>query len=327
MPSLYLPNSATIHTARSFLAGIDFNDAPQHVAELTLHPKWVHLEPIALAAAAAWGTWCRSKGLTIDVKNIGQQAAYAARMKLFDQIGVTYTASRVTEHEEAGRFLPITNVLKKSDIGGVIGSVSALLHLQGDTESLAAVQYCVSELLRNALEHSDADLGAFVCAHNYVKGRSRRVSIAVADCGQGISHHLGRRYSAALTDDATALQFAMLPGVTGAQPGLYGTPENAGAGLFITRCIAKGTGGYFLIRSGNAAYRLHRARTDAQQGILNIDPLADRHNNWVITPPWIGTLVAVEIRTDRIGDFEGYFDVIRKLVPAKVQRKREIRFT
>lgn len=276
---------------------------------------------------ASWGAWCRRKGLHIRGHNLGKHARYAARMKLFEHLGIEYE-QQIAEHEEAGRFLPVTQVNAKRNVGAVIGAISALLHLQDDPESLAAVQYCVSELLRNVLEHAASPDGAFVCAHRYSSGRTPRVSIAVADCGQGIASHLGQVVADASTSDETALRLAMRPGVTGAKAGLYGTPDNAGAGLFITRCIARGTGGYFLVLSGNAGYRMRRALRDEDQLALYTDAFSDpRSDRWRFPQAWKGTVVAVEIRTEQIAHYEGFFQWIFEQIPGRSSAKRRIHFT
>lgn len=285
------------------------------------------MEPIALCMAAAWGAWCRRQGKRVVAENLQQQAVYAARMRLFDHLGIAYTPG-IVEHEEAGRFLPISQVVRHNQVASVIGDISALLHLEQDPESLAAVQYCVSELLRNVLEHSSSPDGAFVCAHRYTKKEPRRVTIAVADCGEGIAAHLSRAHPEAASDDRVALGLAMRPGVTGALPGAYGTPDNAGAGLFITRCIAKGTGGYFVLISGHAAYRLRRAHRDEEQLELPLDPYDEkRFDLWNFGGGWRGTAVAVEVRTERIADYEGFFQWIFRQIPSKAMKRRRIQFT
>ena len=260
------------------------------------------------------------------VENLGPTADYAWRMHLFEHLGVEYVPAR-TEREEAGRFLPITQVRNGADIRSVIAAISALLHLQDNPESLAAVQYSISELLRNVLEHSGSEDGAFVCAHNFDPANPSRVTIAVADCGVGIRAHLGRAHPAAMTSDAEAIFLALRPGVTGAMPGPYGTLDNAGAGLFITRSIAKGSGGYFLLLSGTACYRLRRAREPLEQLNLPLDPTNDRHDLWLLPHAWQGTVVSMEIRSDQIEDFDQYFAWIRKFVPAREEVTRRIRFT
>jgi len=324
MAKLTVPNSATLHQFKGFV------DQPAAFADdagpaiLEFHPNWAHMEPLALSMIAAWGAWCRRHGKRIEPRNLARMQ-YAARMKLFEHLEVDYHPKQV-EHEEAGRFLPITRILRREHIGPVIGDVSALLHLDDDPESLAAVQYCASELLRNVLEHSGSPDGAFVCAHRFTDAEPHRVSIAVADCGQGISAHLSRVHPEASESDTVALGLAMRPGVTGAVPGPYGTSDNAGAGLFITRSIAKGTGGYFALLSGHAAFRQRRSRSAEDEVTLFVDPYDDpRHDKYPLRG-WQGTAVALEIRTERIADYGGFFEWIFKRIPSR-KTKTKIRFT
>lgn len=333
MARFVVPNNASIHTLHAFLRkNPKFFYRGRDSAILEFHPKWAHMEPIALAMAGAWGAWCRRKGISIKTENLKRYTEYAARMKLFDHLDIPYDPE-FEEHEEAGRFLPITQVQKKSQVAGVIGDISALLHLQDDPESLAAVQYCISELLRNVLEHSGSADGAFVCAHRYTGKKSksdkavRRVTIAVADCGSGIAKHLGQVHPEASTNDVAALGLAMRPGITGAQRGMYGTQENAGAGLFITRCIAKGTGGYFALISGAAAYRQKRTDDDDERTHLYGDPFDEnRHDRWQLDGGWQGTAVTVEIRTDEIADYQGFFRWIFDQIPKRTTKRRRIQF-
>jgi hypothetical protein len=154
------------------------------------------------------------------------------------------------------------------------------------------------------------------------------VTIAVADCGRGIADHIGQVYREALRNDRVALGLAMRPGVTGVQAGMYGVPDNAGAGLFITRCMAKGTGGYFLLYSGRAAYRLRRAQSDDEMSQVFLDAFDDpRHDLWTLSSAWQGTVVSVEIRTEKIGDYEGFFGWIFDKIPRRESARRRIRFT
>jgi hypothetical protein len=327
MPRFIVPTNANIHAARSLFATNQpfANDSEEAVLEL--HPKWVHVEPVALSMIAAWGAWCRREGYPIRVENLGKHAAYAARMRLFQHLGIEFDAG-LTEREEAGRFLPLTQVRNRIDVTGVIANISALLHLEQDPESLAAVQYSISELLRNVLEHSNSPDGAFVSAHRFTQTEPHRVTIGVADCGQGITSHLSHKYPDVSNDDTVAIGLAMQPGVTGALPGMYGTSENAGAGLFITRCIAKGTGGYFLLASGRAGYRLRRARSHDEMIELSADPYDDdRHDRWEFPSGWLGTVASVEICTERIADYEGFFQWIFKQIPSRKAITDRIRFT
>ncbi len=327
MPTLKVPNSACLHTFKNFLSmNAPFqNEGP---AILDLHPKFAHLDPMALSMVAAWGGWCKRNNLTIEVQNAhGNHANYLARMKLFQYLGVPYTTT-IREREEAGRFMPLTQVKSSSDLQKVIGDVSALLHLDKEPNGLSAVQYCVSELVRNVLEHSASPEGAWVCAQRYLKaGSPSRVTIAVADCGSGIAAHLGGRYPEVLNDDMKALQLAMLPGITGADSGMYGgAPNNAGAGLFITRAIARATGGYFVLLSGSAAYRLNRVRDELPFLFQDAfqDPEKRVHSQ---KDAWSGTVAAMEINTEKTGNFPELFQWIRQQLPTKKTAAGKIKFT
>jgi anti-sigma regulatory factor (Ser/Thr protein kinase) len=330
MPQLIVTHQVSLHAAHSFLMAQRGWFDRSSEAVLTLHPRWPHLEPVGFAILAAWAAWCRREGMPIRVENLeelGTWLEYAARMRLLEHLGIDYQ-QQYEEHEEAGRFLPLVQVAHQQDVKKVVAEISALLHLEEDPESLAAVQYCISELLRNVLEHSASPEGAFVCAHRYRKRNRPRVTIAVADCGLGIAEHLGTVYPDAATSDMAALGLAMRPGITGARPGLYGTPENAGAGLFITRCIAKGSGGYFLLLSGDAAYRVPRARNDEEKTDLFYDGFDDpRSARWLLPDGWRGTVVSVEIGTDQIHDYEGFFQWIFEHVPGRKTAGRRIRFS
>lgn len=327
MAEFIVSSNATLQDARSFLSASDYFDLADPSAQLVFNPKWMHGEPFAIAMIAAWAGWCAQHHLPLTVQNLTRSADYFWRMKLFDYLpGVFYRPSRI-EHEEAGRFMSIKQVQNAVQAREVIANISALLHLTDNPEGLAAVQYCISELIRNVLEHSESAEGAYVCAHNFSNTKTPRVAIGVADCGTGVAHHLARAHPEALESDIKALQLALQPGVTGAVAGAYGTPDNAGAGLFITRSIAKGTGGYFLIYSGAAVYRLRRASVKAQAKLFADAFQEEHHDLWALKNRWQGTVVALEIRTDRILDFDSYFGWIRKHMSEQIREPRKILFT
>jgi len=183
VPRFSVPTNASIHAAHNFIASNRFfTDGGDAVLEF--NPQWVHVEPVALAMAAAWGGWCRRRGIPIRVENLGRTADYAARMRLFEHLDVPYDPGHHV-HEEAGRFVPLANVRTPADVTSFIADLSALLHLDNDPQSLVALQYCTSEMLRNVLEHSQSPEGAYACAHNYSESGMHRVTLAVADCGMG----------------------------------------------------------------------------------------------------------------------------------------------
>jgi hypothetical protein len=263
--------------------------------------------------------------MPVQVENMGTQVNYAARMKLFKHLNVP-CHTNIEEHEEAGRFVPLTQVRDIADLRGVLANISALLHLDDQPEGLAAVRYCVSELIRNVMEHSGSPEGAYVCGHRYLGKGLKRVTIAVADCGNGIATHLGRSYPSALHNSREAIRLATQMGVTGAQKhGSYGATENAGAGLFITRAIARATGGYFVLVSGDAAFRIRRSPKNRRLfADVEHDPQTDIYK---FRSEWQGTIACVEIATQEIPDFQEFFKWVWKQLPPNTSAAGKVRFT
>lgn len=328
MPDLLIPNEASIRTIRNFLyTNSPFADSTSP-AQLVMHPRWAFMDPVAMAMAAAWGGWCRRQGCFVNAHNIDSPSQkYAIRMGLFKHLGVSH-APLAEEHEEAGRFIPLTQIKTSAQLTAVIGDVSALLHLDKQPHGLAAVQYCISELIRNVLEHSFSEEGAYVCAQRYTSDPPR-VSIAVADCGLGIAKTLARSYPQAAQDDRIALELAMQLGITGAvKSGAYGgATDNAGAGLFFTRAIAKATGGYFALISGDGAFRIRRLRK-GQMPLVYHDAFLDPRNNfWRLPWSWPGTVAAVEVFTQNVPNFPKFFQSIVQQLPSKKTAAGRIKFT
>jgi len=326
MPIVPMTTNVTCHAAKHFLDSTSFFGDPPQKAIIRFHEGWMHIEPFGLAMIAAWARNMHLLGVTMEVENLSPCVDYAWRMGLFNHLDVDYAPERDT-HEEAGRFLPLKQVRDGQDIKAVLADISALLHLHEEPDTLAAVRHCISELLYNVREHSGSSDGAFICAHRYSEGKPPRINIGVADCGVGIRQHLHESHPEVGESDSESIMLAMQPGITGVRSGMYGTPDNAGAGLFITRCMAKGTGGYFMLLSGDACYRLRRTNKQELQGELFQDPRYERHDLWEISSPWQGTVVSLEIRTDHIADYDAYFQWIRESMPKHESQKHRIRFT
>ncbi len=80
--------------------------------------------------------------------------------------------------------------------------------------------------------------------------------------------------------------------------------------------------------SGRAAYRLRRTNNPDEQINLFFEAFDEpRYDLWELPSEWLGTTVAVEIRTDRIADFQGFFQWIRRQMPARRTISKKIRFT
>lgn len=319
-----LTNQTSIHVLGSFLGANKFFPAetPSEIV-LNFHPRFGFLQPFSLAMLAAWGDFWRKQGVPIRCGNLNASGvAYAWRMGLFRFLDAQYSPGR-SEHEEAGRFLALRKISTTQDVSSFITDVAPLLHRP---EHRQAVQYCLSETIRNVLEHAGG-APAFACAQYYKddEGNPKRVAIGVADYGVGILRSLSTNYN--LPNHGEAILEAMRPGITGARRGMYGTPDNAGVGLFFLKCIAKSSNSFFAIISGDAAFRLRRVSRDKLK--LYTDPRRDTHDLFTNLPGWDGTAVAIEIGLHRVQSFEKTMEAIRNAISAERPKRAKpgVRFT
>jgi hypothetical protein len=157
----------------------------------------------------------------------------------------------------AGRFLPIRNLHQLSETNAVSREMVRVLMME-DRRSAMTIQYAISELIDNALQHSDSPTGAYVTAQKYPKPAI--VHVLIVDTGIGIRRHLMKhpRFRQ-LADDTAALKTALTPFVTGTYVARLGEDrldyENQGLGLSVTDQIAKRSGGELYVWSGQALYR------------------------------------------------------------------------
>lgn len=335
MSRIELPTQVSIHNLRSVLSKNQFfPEKPPEQFTLVFNPKFNHLEPFALTMLAAWASHWKKLGVPIVCENLtGRTAVYLRRMGLFNFLPVE--ADWVLhEHEEAGRFVTLQRVNQPKELAAFLTDLIPLLHMSDHAEHARAVRYCITEITQNVIEHSGG-AAAFVCAQYYEK--ASMVAIGVADCGRGVREALSRNYDHKSDDEA--IMAALKPGVTGSvRMGMYGSNDNAGAGLFFTRSIAKASQEYFAIVSGAAGYRLRRSQRTRQGSLFPVaisrDPTSDRHDLWTDLNRWRGTLVAINIgiRKDQQFDFANITKLIGDAFAApnpgrSRAPKHEIKFT
>ncbi len=303
---IFIPNSASIRNAGHVLRGVDWTQDKDEVT-IRFHPRYCHLQPWVMSMLAAWALRHRAAGGTIKVEN-EHRAQYAWRFNLQDYLGVT-VANPPTSHDETGRFIALRTVKTSTDLAELLADIVPLLHIEG--EPAKGVLYAVSEMVRNVLEHSHAKDGAVVCAQNFRAKRAKRsyVSIGIADCGMGVRKSLGRNHPH--STDSKAVLHAIRAGVTGALGGPYGSSDNAGAGLFITRRLCDATNGYFALGSGDAIFRTSlaakRPRDESQVRSIGSFP---------------GTVVSVEIGLDPDSDFDTTLGLARHAFGEQMDKRR-----
>lgn len=311
MIGIPLPVNSSIRTIRDFLATTRLFDQPLE-KDFELQPQGTNcwMAPVALAAFSSWGRELRDHGGSVAYTGeISPSIRYAIRMGLFDALGIT--APPLEEHEEAGRFIPVRNIRTPDDQERFLTDLQPMLHLA--RRNTWAIQLSMSELIRNVLEHSRSKNGAFACAQYHPQ--KEYVSIGVADAGIGVKQALSTKFET--EDDEEALLLALRPGVSGAMAPMGHPAENAGLGLFVTKSIARIGRQEFCIASGTGYYKMNRPK----QVTISPDPRTDGHRTSSELPHWQGTIVGVNISTNRNTNYRDFFARIRHAMPSA--RKRE----
>lgn len=319
---LHLPNSAHLQNIEGFLRSYKPVTKPPDVLRVSGHKRYIHAHPVALALAACAGSLAQHNGWRTagSIPNVSS-TPYLVRMKLFEHLKVK-VPRRIKEHEESGRFVPLTQIRTASDLRDAITNLIPLLHAAPTVAD--PIRYVISELGRNVLEHSNSPVGGFVCAQ-YFRNK-QRIAIGMADAGRGIATAI--RQSHAAETEADAIRLALTPGISGATPQIGGNETNAGAGLFFIRSIAKASGNFFVIYSGRTEYKL--LRRQEKDGVLYVNPMHETHRLVTDLPDWQGTAIGIDISVDETREFSALLDLIRKsysIGVAGAQKKKKVNYT
>lgn len=288
MGSLFIPNSVALRNFDAVFKSNDFDFSDGEV-KISFHPKYVAMHPVGLALYAALGDHFRLKGIkttaTINFKI--KSIPYLQRMGLFRALGYSDPIETRT-HEPTGRFIPLTRIRTGTELANFLKTIDPILHTTRDISR--TVKHVFSEVLRNVLEHSLADNGGHVCAT--YNNRRKKVSIGIADAGRGILQGMAGYKSFSTYKEA--ILNALTPGISGTTQRLGGTEENAGAGLFYTKCIAQSTRNHFLLYSGDSYFKLRT--TPAWQAVeFRADPRSDLSTIKDGLPMFPGTVVGIDI--------------------------------
>lgn len=235
-------------------------------------------------------------------------------MGLFNYLGIP-GGKNITEHDESGRFIPITQIRHTIELKQAIINLIPLLHAPASVAD--PIKYVFSEMVRNVLEHAQSSIGAFVCAQYYRD--SQRISIGIADSGIGVLGSMQRHHNVQTSEDA--LRLALQPGITGTTSRIGGNEFNAGAGLFFTKSIATLSRNYFMLYSGNSMFRLMKTRKRYVPE-LNADPKRDPHA-FVGAPSWPGTVVGIDLNIKQGVEFSKLLEEIRSAYFIDVKRRKD----
>ena len=186
-------------------------------------------------------------------------------MGFFTSFGVNY-GKKPGEADGNSRYLPITIITDKEirdkangleDFGETIERISRqlsqLLTQQDKGDLIDILTYSFREVFRNVYEHSQRNLLEY-CAQYWPS--KQQVELAILDRGVGIMKTLKRNPYLKITCDHEALNYCLLPGISGKMyKGLRQDPnnfwQNSGYGLYMINRLCR-NGGSFFICSGNS---------------------------------------------------------------------------
>lgn len=315
---VYFSNTDFLRNFDRFLSAVDLSEPDALFIET--HPEWINVHPAVLTFAASLALRA-NKNVKFSPLT-AKSAPYLDRMGLFD-FSSEPSPFIINRNEEAGRFIPLTSV---RDAGGqslFVSDMIPLLHLP--PEKTNAIKYIIGELVRNVLEHSCAPEGAIVAAQYYKK--SNTVRIGICDTGIGIRKSMVENWPEKTKTDLDALKWALMPGISGTTRNEGGTEDNAGAGLFFTKSIAKTTRNYFMIYSGSAVYKLllSDSRKKSPPTVL-ANPSADPHTERNDAPYFKGTLVGIDITLDGKPAFDSLLSSLRDVYSASIRERKKQRY-
>lgn len=314
---IFLSNQGNLRNFKGFVRSLDLSNTRK--LEISTHDKWVTVHPANLVIVAALAIQTGKENTEI-VGEVPETGRYLDRMGLYDLIN---TPSPFIYHkkEEAGRFVPIKIIKTSDDQSRFIIDMIPLLHLS--EKNAIVVKYIIGELVRNVLEHSFANDGAIVAAQYYKK--TNRVSIGICDTGIGIWKSMNTYWHP--KTDIDAIKLALTPGITGTTLKEGGTAENAGAGLFFIKSIAKITRNYFVIYSGSAEYTLLKYKKRIKgMPRLYADPERDPHSATNTAPSFQGTVVAVDISLDETSEFNDLLSSIGDVYDKAIRERKRNKY-
>lgn len=310
---IHLPNSAFLGNIDAFLKAFD-PTAPDELS-LTSNKEWIAIHPVVLSMVA-------SLGLTLEPSKIycepfeATSKGYLERMGLFKFLK-TDSGIKITEHEPAGRFIPLTQIKTSEELSIFIKDMTPLLHLK--PKDAEPIKYVMSELIRNVLEHAQSKNGAIVCAQYFTKSNSIRIGIV--DTGVGIKQTISKSHI--VHNDFDAISLALTPGITGTTNKEGGTEFNAGAGLFFIKSIANVNRDFFMIYSGSAMYKLLKRTRESIK--LYANPTKDRHSSKTDLPYWKGTIVGIDISLENTKEFSKLLELIRNTYFEAVRERKKLK--
>lgn len=291
----YVPKSLALENTIAF-ANL-FQSIPEHSKYIFDFSTVEWIEPFSLIyLSSAIQQFVRTKPKGSCAFADFQHLDYCAHMGFFESCGVSFGKK---PNEASGNFnyLPIRTinvekikqqaVTENKHIGDILSeesrTLASLLTRNLNKELVDTLEFSLREMLRNAIEHSEAKSIKY-CAQFWPYKND--VEIAILDEGIGLKTSLQNNPYLSIKDDKDAVKLSLLPGISGKM--FKGVKQrnddpwqNSGYGLYMTSRICR-NGGSFFICSGT-------------QGILLTD-----NNKEYISTNYRGTALKLKIKVDKI---------------------------
>lgn len=299
---IHLSNCNWIHNMESFIRSFDTSD--ESILEITSNKKWVSAHPVVLCMITGLTLFMKEHGATINFEPMEAKSKnYFERMGLYQTLGID-SGIKIKSKDSTGRFIPLKIITNYPELTSFIQEIIPLYHIE--SKHFSAINMVITELVRNVFEHSGSEHGAIICAQ-YHKD-SKIIRIGVVDTGEGLLDSLRIHKP---KNHLHAILLALTPGVTGTTSKIGGySSENAGAGLFQVRALAKSTKNYFMIYSGKGFYKLLQGKKEKTKIIAN--PSDEPFTSYDNLPYWHGTVVAVDLCLDNL-DYNLTLEEIKKV--------------
>lgn len=236
--------------------------------------QFVYAEPFGmLYAAAIVSAFVDRRHATLTGINL-QNCGYQGHMGFFQSLGIEH-GNKPGDAPGGTNYLPVTSIsiaeLKAEAIRQnlAVGDI-----VQRDAERMAErltrssrgdffdiISYSIREMIRNVVEHSEAQSVQFCLQHWPTKNR---VHLALLDGGIGIRRSLQANPHLKISSDLDALKLAIRPGVSGKMyDGVESNEddrwENSGYGLYLTSRLAASSGNFWVF-SGDTALAMEGER-------------------------------------------------------------------
>jgi hypothetical protein len=193
-------------------------------------------------------------------------------LDFFEACGI-HLPEEFHRHAPAGRFVTLRAIAHgprnsaetiASEIAECVAGENGEAELDWESSEAGSwgyIEFAVSELARNVLQHSRApgEPKGYAAAQYY---STDVVNLAIADCGIGVRRSFevsGSPYYDPGMNDLAAVELALQPLVsskTHVASGWSGNRVNEGVGLTMLRELVSAAGGEFLVISGAGVYTL-----------------------------------------------------------------------